>query len=151
MRRVRSDDVELLLQRTQGKEGTPGPDKERRYIFGGGATTHPGYAIRQNKRGIKRKGSTFNIILLLFCCGVAIILYVSNILTVNRLAYEVDQLQTQYNKIVETNRVLEAEINRKSAFDRISRLAQDIGLDHPTEQPEWISVDQNKLKELSGR
>ena len=45
-------------------------EHDRRYIYNGTpAGERPSYAVRSNKRGIRRKFSTLNIILLLFGFG----------------------------------------------------------------------------------
>ena len=56
-------------------------EHDRRYIYNGTpAGERPSYAVRSNKRGIRRKFSTFNIILLLFGFGGGSVLYISNII-----------------------------------------------------------------------
>jgi cell division protein FtsL len=147
-------DVEELLDRARDGAVSPGefPLPDRRYVFGGEA--HPssaGYAIRQNKRGTHRKISTFNIILLLFGCGIASILYISNIITVNQLALETSQLQTKLDKIANTNALMRADINRKSGRERIGKIAtEQLGLKYPKEQQTWLEVDEDKLQSLTG-
>lgn len=152
MARKHAADVEELLERA-GKDAALPPaetEREKRYIFGGDVHPKaPGYAIRQNKTGIRRKRSTFNIILLLFGSAVAIILYIGNIIAVNQLAVEVSQLQTKLDKIENTNAVLEAEINRKSGLERIGKIAtEQFGLRYPKEQPTWFEVDEAKIRSL---
>ena len=136
----------------QARAGSPRPveqpEREKRYIYNGdtrfGAA---GYALGPNKRGGRRKTSTFNIILALFGFGVAIVFYVNNIIRINQLAFEVSQLQTKYDTIVNTNASLRAEVNRKSAWERIGTIAtEELGLKYPKEQPTWFDVDEEKLE-----
>lgn len=152
MARKNAADVEELIERAGNDAALPvtETEREKRYIFGGDAQPRtPGYAIRQNKTGSRRKMSTFNIILLLFGSAVAIILYIGNIIAVNQLAVEVSQLQTKLDKIENTNAVLEAEINRKSGLERIGKIAtEQFGLRYPKEQPTWLEVDEAKTRSL---
>jgi cell division protein FtsL len=152
MSKKTSQDVEELLQRahTDSAESRIAPEKEHRYVYNGNPTPGAaGYAIRPNKRAARRTVSTFNIILLLFGCGVAIVLYVSNIITVNRLALEVDQLRTAHDKIENTNAILKAEINRKSGWDRIGRIAgEQLGLKYPTTQATRFDIDADDLEKV---
>jgi cell division protein FtsL len=145
-------DVEHQVHRTGADPpgGAAAPERERRYVFGGDPQSSvAGYAIRPNKRGLRRKRSTFNIIVALFGSAVAIVLYIGNIIAVNQLALDVDQLQAQYDKIVNANEALRAEINRKSGPERIGRIAaEELHLRSPSEQPAWFDIDTDKLEEL---
>lgn len=145
-----SEDVEELLQRAKTDSAENAPERERRYIYNGGpAPEAAGYAIRPNKRAARRKVSTFNIILLLFGCGIAIVMYISNIIAVNQLALEVDQLRTAYDKIDNVNAVLKAEINRKSGWDRIGRIAgEQLDLKYPSAQATRIDIDPDELEKV---
>ena len=129
--------------------GSP-PERERRYVYGGAPP--PGWAanaMRPNKRGIRRKVSTFNIILLLFGIGGAIVFYVNNILSINRLASEVGQLEAEYQKIESINASLRADVSKKSALDQISPAAYNqLGLRASQTQQIWFTIDREKLKEL---
>ena len=149
MSKTTADDVEELLHRARVEppRKQEGPGKENRYVYNGNTPLgSAGYAIRPNKKGARRKASTFNIIIGLFACGLAIILYVSNIIAVNQLAFEVGQLQAKYDKVVNSNAVLSAEINRKSGWERIARLATPMGLKYPTEQATRFDVDEDELE-----
>ena len=152
MARKHPADVEELLERAGAGADHPANEvePEKRYVFRGDVQPRaPGYAIRQNKRGIRRRTSTFNIILILFGSAVAIILYIGNIITVNQLAVEVGQLQTKLEKIQNTNAVLQAEVNRKSGWERIGKIAgEQFGLKYPKEQPVWFEVDREKIESL---
>jgi hypothetical protein len=128
----------------------PPPERERRYVYGG--TTPSGWpagALRPNRRGVRRKVSTFNIILLLFGIGGAIVFYVNNILSINRLASEVGQLEAEYVKIEGINGSLRSDVTRKSALENISPAAHDqLGLRASQTQQIWFTIDRDKLKEL---
>ena len=155
MARRGEDGIDEMLARAQEDAPSAGkrPGRDKRYIYNGDTRTSVGgYAVRPNKRGVRKRISTFTIILSLFGFGIAIVLYVNNIITVNQLAYEVDQLQAKYNVLLNVNASLQAEVNRKSAWERIGATAtQQLGLHYPTEQPQWFSIDREKLDQLEGR
>ena len=142
------------MARTPGRvveePGAHAPEREHRYIYGGAAS--PAWtagAPRPNRRGVRRKVSTFNIILLLFCTGGAIVFYVSNILTINRLASDIGQLEAEYQKIEGINQSLRADVSKKSALELISPAAHDkLGLRTPQTQQVWFTIDRDKLKDL---
>lgn len=133
--------------------GTSAPEKERRYIYNGtpaGGTA--GYALRPNRKTVRRKVSTFNIILLLFGVGGAVVLYINNIITINRLSAEINQLQMRCDSIVNVNASLRAEVNTKSTWERISVVASDqLGLRPAKHQPVWFSIDRDRARELGAK
>ena len=141
-----------MLERTstRPKRDIDEPVRNKRYIYNGDARSPAaGYAFRPNKRGTRRRVSTFNLILLLFSAGIAIVLYVNNIITVNRLAFEVEKLHTKVDSIRNTNAALHAEVDRKAAQERIGPIAIGrLKLLYPREQPIWIEIDEAKLKKI---
>jgi cell division protein FtsL len=155
MARKLAGDLEELVGNTEESPSARAaqPTREARYIYGG--DTHSaaaGYAMRPNKKATRRRISTFNIIVLLFGAGIAVILYISNIIAINQLAVEVNQLRSKCDKIQNTNAALRAEINRKSGRERIGMIAtEQLGLKYPKEQPTWFEVDEHKLEELGIR
>jgi len=150
MKKRRISDTEELLERASADQVAEKVRQERRYIFNGDPLPpYPGYAIRPNKRVVRRKVSTFNIILLLFGLSISSVAYISNFLMVNQLVMEIGQLDTRYKEIVNANAALQAEINRKSAWERIGTIAsEELGLRHPTEQPTWFETDDEKLEKV---
>jgi hypothetical protein len=148
---VRTDQGEDIQQPVVSR-AMAGPEKDRRYIYNGEPSRAAGaYALRPNRRGTRRKVSTFNIIVLLFGLGLAIVLYVNNIIVINRLSGDIGRLQAHYNDVQNQNATLAAEVNKKAAWERISTVAgEEIGLRHPAEPPGWIEVDQEKLDALQG-
>ena len=149
-------DVRELLRRAgapQGKAvGVPAAKKERRYVFGDTQQRPSGSPTGQpprNRRVIRRRVSTFTIIVTLFGSGLAILLYVNNILRINQLAADVGVLQTRYDAVMNANAALRAEVNRKSAWERIGGVATgQLGLAFPTEQPSALVVDRDLLEKL---
>lgn len=143
-------DTEELLERASVDRQSEGVGREKRYIFNGDPPPqYPGYAIRPNAKATRRKVSTFNIILVLFGVAVSTVLYIGNFIAVNQLAFEVNQLQTKYEKITHANAVLEADINRKSSWERIGTIATaELGLQHPKEQPVLVDIEEDKLERV---
>ena len=105
-------------------------------------------APRSNRPVKNRKRSPFNTIATLVAVSMLIVFYVWNKITVDRLAVEVNELQAQYQKTTNANDLLRAEINKKSTLERIGRMATQLGLTYPKEQPAWFEVDGEKLAEL---
>jgi cell division protein FtsL len=152
MARKLAGDLEELVGNTEGSPSARAarPPREARYIYSGDKhSTATGYAMRPNKKGTRRRISTFNIIVLLFGAAIAVILYISNIIAINQLAVEVNQLRSTCDKIQNTNAALRAEISRKSGRERIALIAtEQLGLKYPKEQPGWFEVDERKLEDL---
>jgi cell division protein FtsL len=124
-------------------ERVPVAHKEQRYIFNGEpSATVSGYAVRQNRRAVRRRMSTFNIILALLVLGVGIVIYIDHIIVVNRLVVDVSALQGKYQRQLETNAALLADVNRKASLERVGKIASEsLGMQYPQEQPEWLTVD----------
>jgi len=103
----------------------------------------------QNRKVAVRKVSTFNLILMLFGIAAVIVLYISNIIAVNRLMMEINTLQKQHQKMVSEQEILKAEINRLSSLERVNKkAAAELGLINPKEPPVWITVDPGKIREV---
>ena len=162
-RRHRDGETELLLKRAEADK------RERRYIYGGdsgyarttGAARHAGNArtaappvppARSNRRVIRRRISTTNVMLAIVAVGLAIVLYVNNIITVNRLAHDVNELQQSYDRLRSSNAALQADVNRKLAMERIGNVAsRELGLHHPAEKPVEFPIDEEALEALKAR
>jgi len=126
------------------------PARERRYIYNGPVVSgHSGFVTRLNAKGVRRKVSTFNVILLLFGLGGAIVFYINNILVINKLAAEIGQLETQYGKVNAVRESLRADIARKSTLEHISAVAQsELKLRQDLRQPEYFTIDRKSLSEM---
>jgi cell division protein FtsL len=132
-------------------EPTTGVDlAERRYVYNGESSVSDAqnFAPRGNRPVRKNKRSSFNIIAVIFVVSILIVFYVWNKITVNRLAIEVNDLQNQYQKITSANDVARAEINKKSSLERIGKLAGQLGLVSPKEQPVWFDVNNEQAERL---
>jgi cell division protein FtsL len=127
--------------------------QDRRFVYNGEVSA-PGTEDRLprfNRPVKRRKRSPFNIIAALVVVSVLIVFYVWNKIAVNRLAIEVNDLQSQYQKTENANDLLRAEITKKSSLERIGKIAAQIGLTYPREQPTWLEVDGDKLQELQSQ
>ena len=128
------------------------PPRERRYIYNGEPASRRSSPLRANRRGTRRKVSTFNLIAILLAAGFAVVVYVNNVIVINRLSLEVSQLEQRYESIRNTNVTLQAEVNKKSEWERIGTIAtQQLGLRYPAEQPGWIGIDEEKGDRLARR
>jgi cell division protein FtsL len=123
---------------------------ERRYVYNGEASGGRANDIlpRSNRPVKHRKRSPFNIIAALVAVSLLIVFYVWNKITVDRIAVEVNTTQAQYQKIMSANDLLRAEINKKSNLERIGKVAAQLGLTYPKEQPASFPVDGEKLESL---
>ncbi|MBI5473937.1 MAG: hypothetical protein HY961_16485 [Ignavibacteriae bacterium] len=159
-RKLASDMTELLARADADTKNTRAkpqpvaqraPEQDARRIYSGDVKPkNPGYAARPSNKKItpKKRRSTFSIISVLFFAAIAIVLYIGNILIVNELVVDVHRLRTKYDTIVNENNVLKSEINRKSAWERVSDKAKDLGLAHAREAAQSFDVDEEKLEEF---
>ncbi len=103
----------------------------------------------RNRKVVRRKVSTFNIILLLLGSAAAIVLYIGNIIAVDRLVAEIDALQRQHQKILSEQEILRAEANRLSGLERINKKAtEELGLVNPKQPPVQLNVDQQRIRDI---
>jgi cell division protein FtsB len=128
-------------------------ERERRYIYSGEKkATVPGYAVRSNRKSVRRKISTFNIILMLFGFGIAMIFYVNNIITVNRLASDIAQLDQKLNAIRNVNAALRAEVTKKAALERVGVIArEEMNMQFRPVEPTVLDIDLENLPEARKR
>jgi hypothetical protein len=98
-----------------------------------------------------RSASTFNLILGMLVAGGVVVFTVNNIIAVNSLAYQVNRLQVRYDSVQNVNAMLQAEVNRKTALERIGAVAVgELHLQYAHEQPVWVEVDPELLRRLAG-
>jgi cell division protein FtsL len=128
----------------------PRATAERRYVYSGETPAEPMYDVapRVNRPVQRHKRSPLTVIATLVAVSMMTVFYVWTKISVDRLAVEVNELQAQHQKIMNANALLQAEINKKSTLERIGRMATQLGLTYPKEQPAWIEVDGEKLEEL---
>jgi hypothetical protein len=149
----RTEVEELLDRATLDTRAGGQPSKDNRYIYGGSSmSVPPGHALHANRKGVRRRTSVFATIGLLFGVAVGSVLYIGNILAVNQLAYEVNKLQAEYDRLLGAHALLQAEIDKKSSLERIGKIAaEEIGLRHPATRPVWFNVDESALKALKSK
>lgn len=124
--------------------------KERRHVYNGDTPRALSESpARTNRKVQTRKRSPLVMIMAVLGISLLIVVYVWNKITVDRLVVDVNDLRGQYDKVVNANDILRAEINKKSSLERIGKIATDqLHLISPKEQPVWFEVDADRLKEL---
>lgn len=135
-----------MWERSGHKGGTvrvPEVRREQRYIFNGEPSAAvTGYAVRQNRRTARPTFSIFNVILAVFTLGFLVVVYIHNIIEVNRLVVEVTSLEERIQRQTDANKTLQAEVNSKASLDRIGTSASEmLGMSYPQEQPQWFVID----------
>jgi len=115
--------------------------KENRLVYNG-------YTPVVNRPFRRRKVSNFNILLSLFILAVVSVLYISNIIAVNRRVVEVEELKMAFSRIENMNEILRSEINRKTSMERITKIStEQLGLQYPKQPPIWFEIDRDNLQE----
>ncbi len=129
------------------------PEREKRYIYSGDTPRKsPPYAMRPNRRAVRRKLSTFNLIALLLMSGLVIVVYVNNVIAINRLSTRIGELEKTLLEVQNRNEMLRAEVSKKAGRERIGTIAgEQLGLIHAKEPPVPIGIDEEKHHELTGR
>lgn len=125
---------------------------EKRYVYGGSPGENESDVARRGNRPVKkRKRSPFNIITVVVAASLLSVFYIWNKITVNNLVVEVNDLQSQYSKILSANELIRAEINRKTNLERIGKVAGQMGLVYPSEQPVWFEVNSELIEKFGER
>lgn len=151
LRRAEGDGKEAVVRRRRASASSP------TNLYGGASAATGSEHLAEDQHRSRpaavprTRRSTFNMIRWLFVAAIAIVLYISNILTVRRLAVEVYQLQVEYSKIQSVNSVLQAEVNRKSGWDRIGSIAAQGGLVHATRKPQHLEIEEKRWDEFKGK
>jgi hypothetical protein len=140
-------------ERTKKTPAEFAPARERRYVYGGSSSRPAGPGpTRKNVRGVSRKFSTSTILLIVFGVGAASVLYISNLVAINRLSDEVNQLRKQHETIVNANLIIQQQINSKSTWEKISSAAAEKLAMRPAQAPPtWFDVDWEKIHELEAK
>ncbi len=123
-------------------------DEQRGRVYNGNITEtgnggdNPAATATVRKRQSKRRLSVLNLLFILGLGSTIVLLYVYNAVRVGELLREIGDLESRSQKLLNTNQVLRAEINRKSTLERIGDIAHnELGLISPRRQPVWFSLD----------
>ncbi len=146
--------VKPALPEVEMRPPAPADSTERRYIYSSApeAVSQPEEgAPRTNRAAGRKRKSTLGRIALLVLISFLIVFYVWNKITVNRLLVEVNELETDYQKLQAGNDMLRAQINQKASRDRVATLAPKYGLVSPKQQPIWFDVPAEDLARVRGR
>jgi len=84
----------------------------------------------------RRLLNRWSIFILLFVSALATVLYVSNVIQVNRLLREKDGLQHSLDSLHGVNQSLHTEVHRLQSSERITRIASErLGMTPPMKAP----------------
>lgn len=90
----------------------------------------------------RRLLNRWSIFILLFVSAVATVLYVSNVIQVNRLLREKDGLQHSLDSLHTVNQSLRTEVHRLQSSERITRIASEkLGMTPPTKAPRVLRAN----------
>lgn len=79
----------------------------------------------RNKAGKNRKLSLFNTLIAFAVISVLLVLYINNIIYVNRLSVKNNELKDEIKKTSQSNDILRTEIERLSSFERIKSISNE--------------------------
>jgi cell division protein FtsB len=122
---------------------TPDP----RFVYNGIDGPMPSdVMVRKNRPVPKNRPSLFRTILLIFCLIMLGVFAIKNIITVDRLANEINQLRNKYTTITNKNKLLHADIDNKSSISRIKALAmKEINMIESKNQTFWFEIEENNV------
>ncbi|MBE0643452.1 MAG: cell division protein FtsL [Bacteroidetes bacterium] len=85
--------------------------------------------------------TTFNIVIVLILFAVLVVVYISNVVTVDSLMMEQIGLEREEQLLLQERETLRAEINMLSSYNRIQAIAtEELGLVHANQQPYSLTV-----------
>ncbi len=85
--------------------------------------------------------TTFNIVAVLILFAVLVVVYISNVVTVDSLMMEQIGLEREEQLLLQERETLRAEINMLSSYNRIQAIAtEELGLVHANQQPYSLTV-----------
>lgn len=130
--------------------------QERRLIYNGTMPpppqmdNTPGTVVPPtNRKFARRKVKPSNFILILFATAAAIVLYISNVIAVDQLANDIHKSEVRLQDILSDQEILRARISQMSSLERVRKRAEDeLGLKNPSNTPEWLDVDQEKIRTI---
>jgi len=128
---------------------TPDP----RFVYNGIDGPMPSdVMVRKNRPAQKNRPPLFRTILLIFCLIMLGVFAIKNIITVDRLANEINQLQNKHSIIKNKNKRLHADIDNKSNLSRIREFAlREINMKEPgPNQTFWFEIEEKNIKPDAG-
>ncbi|MGA9116411.1 MAG: hypothetical protein WB626_06530 [Bacteroidota bacterium] len=133
--------------KTPGAGTAPSRPSQHPLVFNGDPPHRPAaYAVRPNRKGVRRPRSTGRIVMFLMLSGAGIVFYIHNILTVNETATEVSRLGRQMDSTLNRNRMLHKRRDSLSARERITgEAARRLGLRETEGTSVWIETDPARL------
>lgn len=139
--------VDEILKRAREDDERESHRESHRLFHARKASSLDAPVLRTNKKAARRRYSTFGIMIVIFSVGIGVVLYISNIITVNHLAAEIGRLEDRYDEIRDAEERLRAEVNKKSALDRIESLATErLSLRFPQGQRLSITLDEELVE-----
>ncbi len=79
----------------------------------------------KNKKGPSKKISIFYFLIVLIVASVIVVMYINNIIEVNRLAVENNLLKEEIKESIQANDVMRTETEKLSSFERINVIARE--------------------------
>lgn len=111
-------------------------------------SSQPGQIPMPEPQAVVRQRRVLNrwsIFLLIVGSALLTILYVSNVVSVNRLLTEVQQLEHSRDSLFSVNEALRVEVTRLQSAERITTLARNrLGMVQPTQAPIILKSDDAK-------
>jgi len=96
-------------------------------------------APARSRRG--RGLTTFNIVAMLIFFAVLLVVYISNVVTVDSLMMQQIELEREEQLLLQERENLRGEINMLSSYNRIQKIATEtLGLVHADQQPYSLTV-----------
>jgi cell division protein FtsB len=128
---------------------TPDP----RFVYNGKDGPLPSdVMVRKNRPIQKNRPPFFKTTLLIFCLIIFGVIAIKNIITVDRLANEINQYRNRYSILTSKIELLRAEINKKSGIDRITQLARkELNMVDSKNQTVWFVIDETNIKANTGQ
>jgi cell division protein FtsL len=128
----------------------PELDEHRRVSNGDEGLPPANEPMRPNRPVRRKQRSPFGPMFVLMIISTLVVFYIWNKIAVNRLAKEVNDLQNQYQKIVNVNESLKVDSTQQASRSRIEKIAMgQLKMIVPKEPAVWFEVDQKKLKQVS--
>lgn len=137
-RRTQSSSAALL------QAALPQGALSRAALSQGGSSAEADLDYEQASSVRRRRGrglTTFNIVAMLIFFAVLVVVYISNVVTVDSLMMQQIELEREEQLLLQERENLRGEINMLSSYNRIQRIASEtLGLVHAEQQPYSLTV-----------